>query len=335
MKLGEFLKDKVVEICILVFVLITIEIFLLAFRTSLFIHIYVVVSISLAYVIVLLIEYYKKKTFYNTIQKNLDQLDKKYLLPEMIKKTNFCEAKLLKQILIETEKSMAEHVNEYKFSQEEYKEYIELWIHEIKTPISVSKMIIENNKNEITKNIEEELDKIDGFIEQALFYARSNHLEKDYIIKQTDLKDIINNVIQKNKKQLISNKIKINIHDTDNKVFTDSKWIIFILNQIIVNSIKYKSKEPEIEIYSKKDKENIKLYIKDNGIGIKENEIKKVFDKGFTGTNGRNTNKSTGIGLYLCKKLCNKLGHDIGVTSQENEGTTLVITFPQNSYIQI
>ena len=220
---------------------------------------------------------------------------------------------------------------------EDYKEYIELWIHEIKIPIAASKMVIENNKNTITKSIDEELDKVENYIEQALFYARSNTVEKDYYIKKAILKEIVNESIKKNKSSLIQEKISINIHDLDLEVNTDNKWIVFILNQIIQNSIKYKKKEESaIEIYAKQGKENVILYIKDNGIGIKKGEITRVFEKGFTGTNGRlSSKKSTGIGLYLCKKLCNKLGIGIELNPVQNEGTEVMLIFPQSSYIEL
>ena len=150
-------------------------------------------------------------------------------------------------------------------------------------------MIVENNKNEVTKSIDEELDKVENYIEQALYYARSNTVEKDYYVKKVNLKDIVNESIKKNKNVLIHERISVNVHDLDLEVNTDNKWIIFILNQIIQNSIKYKKQDKnlEIEIDAKQGKENVILYIKDNGIGIKKGEITRVFEKGFTGTNGR------------------------------------------------
>ena len=204
---------------------------------------------------------------------------------------------------------MLENVNSYKQLQEDYKEYIELWIHEIKIPIATSKLIIENNKNEITKSIDEELDEIENYTEQALFYARSNTVNKDYVVTKSNLKEIVNEAILKSKRALLSNKISIELNDLEKEVFTDSKWATFIINQIIQNSIKYSKKEDKkIQLYAKSNNENIILYIKDNGIGIKKGEITRVFEKGFTGENGRIINKkSTGIGLYLCQKLCNKL----------------------------
>lgn len=150
-------------------------------------------------------------------------------------------------------------------------------------------MIVENNKNEVTKSIDEELDKVENYIEQALYYARSNTVEKDYYVKKVNLKDIVNESIKKNKNVLIHEKISVNVNDLELEVNTDNKWVVFILNQIIQNSIKYKKQDRnlEIEIYAKQGKENVILYIKDNGIGIKKGEITRVFEKGFTGTNGR------------------------------------------------
>lgn len=182
------------------------------------------------------------------------------------------------------------------------------------------------------------MQKIENYTEQALFYARSNTVEKDYYIKKNFLKDIVNESIKKNKNILIGEDIKINIHDLDLEVNTDSKWVVFILNQIIQNSVKYRKKEETliIEIYAKQGQENVILYIKDNGIGIPKGEITRVFEKGFTGTNGRKLGKkSTGIGLYLCKKLCKKLGMGIELNSIQNKETEIRIVFPKNTFIQI
>ncbi len=199
-------------------------------------------------------------------------------------------------------------------------------------------MIVENNKNEITKSIDEELDKIENYIEQALYYARSNTANQDYYIKKNKIEDIVNECIKKNRKVLIEEKISINTHDLKISVNTDSKWIVFILNQIIQNSIKYRKVEEQakIEIYSVKGKENVILYIKDNGMGIKSGETTRVFEKGFTGTNGRILNKkSTGIGLYLCKKLCDKLGMRVELESAQYEGTEVRLVFPNSSHIDM
>ena len=332
-----FLKEKAITILLLLFGIITIEIFLMAYNVGMFIKIYIPLIIMGLYMISIIIEYFKRKKFYNNLLNMLEELDEKYLITEIIKTPNFLEGKILKNALETIDKSMLENVNKYKYMTEDYKEYIELWIHEIKIPISASKMVIENNKNEVTKSIDEELDKVENYIEQALFYARSNTVEKDYYIRKVVLKEIVNESIKKNKSSLIQEKISINIHNLDIEVNTDNKWIVFILNQIIQNSIKYRNKEKSIiEIYANQGKENVILYIKDNGIGIKQGEITRVFEKGFTGTNGRLSNKkSTGIGLYLCKKLCNKLGIGLELNSVQNESTEVKLVFPKGSYIEL
>ena len=332
-----FFKEKAITILLLLFGIITIEIFLMAYNVGIFIKIYIPLIIMGLYMISIIIEYFKRKKFYDNLLKMLEELDEKYLITEIIKTPNFLEGQIFKNSLEQIDKSMLENVNKYKYMTEDYKEYIELWIHEIKIPIATSKMVIENNKNAITKSIDEELDKVENYIEQALFYARSNTVEKDYYIRKVVLKEIINESIKKNKSSLIQEKISIDIHDLEIEVNTDNKWIVFILNQIIQNSIKYRKKENSvIEIYANQGKENVILYIKDNGIGIKQGEITRVFEKGFTGTNGRLSNKkSTGIGLYLCKKLCNKLGIGIELNSVQNEGTEVKLVFPKDSYIEL
>ena len=332
-----FFKEKVITILLLLFGIITIEIFLMAYNVGLFIKIYIPHIIMGLYVVSIAIEYFKKKKFYDNLSNMLEELEEEYLITEIINTPDFLEGKILKNTIETIDKSMLENVNKYKYMTEDYKEYIELWIHEIKIPIATSKMVIENNKNAITKSIDEELDKVENYIEQALFYARSNTVEKDYYIRKVVLKEIVNESIKKNKSSLIQEKISIDIHDLDIEVNTDNKWIVFILNQIIQNSIKYRKKENSvIEIYANQGKENVILYIKDNGIGIKQGEITRVFEKGFTGTNGRLSNKkSTGIGLYLCKKLCNKLGIGIELNSVQNEGTEVKLVFPKDSYIEL
>lgn len=333
-----FLKEKIVQIVLLMFAVVTIEIFLMIYSFDSFIKIYIPLIIFGLYMAGFIYEYQIKKRYYDELQKTIDELDEKYLITEIMKTPNFVEGKILKNILGQVDKSMHEQVNKYKYLQEDYKEFIELWIHEVKLPLTTSKMIIENNKNKVTRSIEEELDSIENYVEQALFYARSSAVEKDYYIRKCNLKDIVNESIKKNKTSLIEEKVDINIHDLDNVVSTDSKWIVFILGQIIQNSVKYRNKKSllNIEVYSEPKKDNTVLYIKDNGIGIKKEEISRVFDKGFTGTNGRLAGKkSTGIGLYLCRNLCEKLGVSINVKSTDSVGTLVSLVFPNSSFVRL
>ena len=335
MKFKDFIKEKMILIIGTILALVSVEILLLAYNISILIRLYCAFIVVFVVALAILIEYKKKKVYYDQLIKNMEDLREKYLISEIIKTPNFIEGKILKDILQDTGKSMIENVNYYKNIQEDYKEYIEMWIHEVKIPIAASKLIIENHKNEITKSIDEELDKVENYTEQALFYARSNAVEKDYIINKTNLKEIVNGAILKNKTTLLNEKVSIELTNLKpEEIYTDSKWAIFIINQIIQNAIKYsKENEKRIEISSKEKNEKVILYIKDNGIGIKKGEITRVFERGFTGENGRIIGKkSTGIGLYLCKKLCDKLGLGIELNSEKDNGTEVRIIFPKNSY---
>lgn len=282
----------------------------------------------------MLLEYMKYKKYFNNIDTILENLDRKYLLPEVIDDPNFMVGEELNYILKLLSRDMHENVKYYKNIQEEYREYIEMWVHEIKTPIASSKLLIENNNNEITRKIDIQMDRIENFVEQVLYYSRSDEVGKDYIIKKIELSQVVKKVIKKNQRDFISKKISLQLEHIDEVIYSDTKWVEFILNQIIGNAIKYsKGKEDKITIKGKKVGNAVVLTVQDNGVGIGEKDIKRVFEKGFTGENGRKFGKSTGIGLYLCKKLCVKLGLGLQIDSNINEGTKVSIIFPRTENI--
>lgn len=196
-------------------------------------------------------------------------------------------------------------------------------------------MISENHQSEYISKINSQVDKIENFIEQALYYARSNDVEKDSIVKKMKLYDSVVKIIRKNSKDFISKKIKLELEDfSDTEIYSDTKWIEFIINQLIQNAIKYsKGDNSKISITLETHSNSVVLLISDNGIGISQKDISRVFEKGFTGENGRLLGSSTGIGLYLCKKLSLKLGIGLELTSEKNIGTTVKLIFPVNSFV--
>lgn len=335
MSLLNFIKDKFLYIIIQVSVLL----FMIILLSVLDVDSYAISFLSGLYAVsifsCLTIEFFQKIRFYKNIEDFLDVLDQKYLLSEMLEKPCFYEGKFLFECLQITNKSMNDEIAKYKLSSKEYREYIEMWIHQVKTPIASTRLIIENNKSALTESISEEIDVIEYYLEQALFYSRSNAVEKDYIIKEVLLKDIVNSVVRKNAKAFIRNNIKLSIENIDTYVFTDEKWITFIINQIIINSIQYKKENPSIRITTQEYENNTTLLISDNGIGISEKSLGRIFEKGYTGETGRNYAKSTGIGLYLCKKLCDKLGLAISVTSTPQIETIVKIVFPKSNMMNV
>ncbi|MGL5712013.1 MAG: sensor histidine kinase [Paraclostridium sp.] len=330
MRLKDFLIDKsmFISINLIMFILVSVAVLYSKTQPIMIFMLFIIwFGPLISYI---LIDYIKWKKYINNINGILDNLDKKYLLPEVIDDANFLVGEEINYILSVLSKDMHENVKVFKTMQEEYREYIESWVHEIKTPIASTKLVIENNENEVTKKIDSQLDKIDNFVEQVLYYAKSDEVEKDYIIKKLSLDKVIKNVVRRNYKDFISKKISLQLNiGEDEVVYSDAKWLEFIINQILGNAIKYsKTKNGVIKITSKKEKNYVVLIIEDNGVGIIERDINRVFEKGFTGENGRVFGKSTGMGLYICKRLCDKLGLGLNVDSKLEIGTKVGISFP-------
>ena len=331
MNLRDFIKERIVFIIINSLILLFTALLLMVLKVDSFAILFIVIINGAGILTYHIFDYLRKKQYYDEIKENMESLDKKYLISEVIEEGTFTESKLIYDVICKGNKAMNDEIGEFKRGINDYREYIELWVHEIKTPIATCKLLIENNESPLTESIGEEVCKLENYIDQALFYTRSNTLEKDYIIKEMSLSSCVNKVLNNNADSLIKKRVNISLGDLEKGVYSDSKWIEFILGQIISNSIKYMNKEhKELKIYCNENSKYVILNIEDNGAGISEKDISRVFDKGFTGENGRKFGKSTGIGLYLCKKLCKKLGLDITLISEEGKFTRVSIIFPIN-----
>ena len=330
MKIVDYLKDKSLYLAVNLMTFIIVATLMYFSNVSTVVIFMTWCIWFLPLLIYIIIEYIKYKKYFDNIENVLKSLDKKYLLPEVIEEPNSIIGEEVNDILKELSRDMHEHVKYYRNMQEEYREYIEMWVHEIKTPIASSKLLIENNYNDLTRKIDIQIDRLENFVEQVLYYSRSDEVGKDYIIKKVELLPLVKNVIRKNQRDFISKRIRLQLGELNEVVYSDSKWIEFILNQILINSIKYsKGKDDKIQIESKEISNTVVLTIEDEGVGIIERDLDRVFEKGFTGENGRKFGKSTGIGLYLCKKLCNKLGLGLEIQSKVNVGTKISIIFPK------
>lgn len=334
MKFTKYIKDKIYYILTFSIYIILISIYLKAMETEIPAIIIVIAISTIFFCAGFIISYLKSNKYLKDIDKMMDNLTEKYLITEIMPKPSRAERLAYYRILKKANKSMLENISIIKQQQKDYKEYIESWVHEIKIPITSVKLLCENNKSDITTKIDEEIEEINNFVEQALFYARMDQVSNDFMIKNINLNNVIKNVLARNKKIMIQNNMKVELNNVNTNCYTDEKWLEFIINQIIQNAIKYrKEKNANIIITISENKENVILNIKDNGIGIKTSEIGRIFDKGFTGTNGRNQKKSTGIGLYLCKRLCQEIGMEIEANSKENEFTEIKIIIPRNKKI--
>ena len=280
----------------------------------------------------LFLTYWKRK---RQMQKLLDmagQLSERYLISEVMELPEQAEDQVYYQLLKMAGKSMLEQIGEVRRERLEYKEYIEQWIHEIKTPITAMKLLCENHRTDWTKELLLELEKTNRFTEQALYYARSEHTEKDYSVREMSLSQVVHQAIADNKYLLLQSGVRLEVEEIENTVYSDEKWVRFILNQLIANAVKYRSGQPVLRISARRQQDQVILVVEDNGIGISPADLPRVFEKGFTGQNGRMVQQSTGIGLYLCKRLCDKLGIGIAAESSE-QGTAISLAFHINCLI--
>ncbi len=331
MKFSTFLKDKWIFLLSQTGIILFMALLLNVMKISNAANALVCICVFLITIGALALEFVQKNSFYKQLYQNLDAMEKKHYISSVIEEAGFTEGALLIDVLKQITKSMNDEIASYRRMNTEYQDYVETWIHEIKIPISCIDLICENNKGKMASDVKEELSRIDGYVEQALYYARSTNLEKDYMIREVNLDNLVKETVKKYSKQLISAKATPHFDNLSQTVYGDPKWLEFILGQLIANSIKYKKDTLTLTFSAYEEQNDVLLYISDDGIGIPESELPRIFEKGFTGTNGRSHAKSTGIGLYLCRKLCNKMHLSISVSSTSGQGTTMKISFPKDS----
>ena len=208
-------------------------------------------------------------------------------------------------------------------------DYYSMWVHQIKTPIAAMNFLLDNEEVD-QKNLQQELFKIERYVEMVLTYIRLDSISSDYVITKINLDEVVKDTVKKYATIFINKKIKLNYVSHETMVISDKKWLSFAFEQILGNSVKYSSMNGEITIETCENK----LVIEDKGIGIKEEDLPRIFEKGFTGFNGRYEKKSSGLGLYLCKKTLDKLGHHIEISSTVGKGTRVEITFPKEDTLR-
>ena len=334
MKLRDFIKDRVFAYILVTITFVMMLIFMAAFHIQMGLIIIMSVILGMSAIAAEVWEFSRKKSFYNDLISKLDGLDRKYLISEMLEFPSFYEGRLVCEVLHESNRSMCESVAGYRRSASDFREFIEMWVHEIKLPVSSLLLMMHNHKSEFSEKALEQLRRIDGYTDTVLYYARSENAEKDYLIKEILLKRAVSNAAVKIREDLLLHNVQLQTEKLDVSVMTDSKWLEFILGQFLANSIKFfpKQREALITIWAEDFPDRTVLHFRDNGIGIPENDLPYIFEKSFTGENGRTHSKSTGMGLYIVKSLCRRLGHDIDVKSVRGEFTEFMITFGKNDF---
>ena len=311
---------------------------------------YIVVLVAAALVAAAIaagsVSYLRKRAFYQDLATAAEGDVEPRLVAEIVARPDFLEGALVYDAL----RAIAKAANDDEAAQRrqlvEYREYIETWVHEAKSPLAAAHLMLENLEDDARAAIDydrltavgDELRRVEGYIEQALFYARSEAVDRDYLIRKYNLKELVNAALKANAPALIAAHVTPVERGLDYAVFTDEKWIEFILGQIVQNSVKYAAAErPTITFSGRlvdagRATEAVELEIADNGCGVSEADLPRVFEKGFTGENGRTGKRSTGIGLYLVKRLCDKMGVSIAAASAPGAGFTVTLRFSTNKF---
>ena len=262
--------------------------------------------------------FYKKQQLNKWDQYNIDGLG---IFPE----AKTFEQQVYLQSLHRVSENYLMQIQKRNESAKEQLEFMTQWFHEIKTPIAVSRLLLETEVESLS--LQEEMNRIEGYVEQALYFSRLHDFNKDYLIQEIDLAKLIKEIVIAESKTFISKMIKVDMPKLNLTVLSDKKALTYTIRQLLLNSLKYTKEHGEISLSL--HPETKQFILRDNGIGIPGEDIPRVFEKGFTGKNGRTHQRSTGMGLYLAKKTAEKLGHDISLSSQVGIYTEAILTFPE------
>ncbi|MCM1226481.1 MAG: sensor histidine kinase [Clostridium sp.] len=212
--------------------------------------------------------------------------------------------------------------------QRDSDDYFTIWVHQIKTPISAMQMILQTDDTDKSRELSAELFRIEQYAEMALHYIRLDSDSNDFVIKRYDIDSIVKQAVRRYAPLFIRRRISLEYSPVNAKALTDEKWLVFVVEQLLSNAVKYTIKG-HVEIKF----ENDILSVSDTGIGILPDDMPRIFEKGYTGMSGRTDEKSTGLGMYLCKRICDKLGHKISVKSEVGKGTSIFIDLSTEEFI--
>lgn len=329
MTIREFLSDRLGKITGQLCCTVSAALFLLATGTSSGVIVLLLLFLLLISITTQAAEYLKCRRRLSELDVLMQGLDQKYLFSECAPPPRTVYEQKLFALMRCSGRAMIGAVSDAQASMQEYREYIESWVHEIKTPLTAAKLTCRHLEPDSRRKFSAELAQIEAHVERALYYARVKSPEQDCIIRQTALADIVSQAVGNHRTLLIQSQMKIETGDLDFTVYTDRKWAVFMLGQLLQNASRYRNNDsPSILLTAMGCGRQVQLTVSDNGIGIPAHELPRVFDRGFTGSNGRTRGGSTGMGLYLCRKLAALLEIDLQISSEEQKGTAVTLTFP-------
>lgn len=330
MTIYEFLSDRLTQLLPRLIFMVCASAFLSATGTRWEIVILVWLCWATGLFCTQTVQFFRQRSRLQELEKIMDGLDKKYLFFECIPKGSTIYERMLTDFLRRAGNAMIGAVSDAQESQRRYREYVESWVHEMKTPITAAHLVCQRAEPDIRRRLSHELSQMEAHVQRALYYARAESPEKDIIIRRISLDEIVALAISEHQSLLIQSGVRVETSGLGQMVYTDSKWAVFILGQLLQNAARYRKDGPVITIFARQSHNHVLLAVKDNGAGISAHELPRVFERGFTGSNGRTHRGSTGMGLYLCKKLADCLETDLQITSEPDKGTTVTLAFPSN-----
>ena len=328
MTLWEFLSDRLDRILIQAVCAAVAAFFLRATGTQSGVLAVLLLALLLVFAAVQLADFLRQRARLRELEAILEGLDQKYLFAECVPTPRSLYERRLFELTRRAGRAMTGAVSDARAAQREYREYVEGWVHEIKTPITAARLICQKLDGDTRRRLICELDQVQAHVERALFYARAESPERDCVIRQTQLSQLVAQAVGEHRALLIQSGVRVETDGLDRSVYTDGKWAAFILGQLLQNAARYRGPEPVVTISARPLGRQVQLTVADNGLGIPAQELPRVFDRGFTGSNGRARGGSTGIGLYLCKKLAGFLELGLEIASEEGRGTVVTLTFP-------
>lgn len=328
MTLREFLSDWLGRIALWLVCIGLALLFLFATGTQPGVLALLLLALLLVFVTVQAVDFFRQRARLLELENILESLDRKYLFMECVPPPKNLYERHLFDLTRRAGRAMTGAVSDAQAAQREYREYVEQWVHEIKAPITAARLICRELDGKTRRKLMAELAQIEAYVERALFYARAENPEQDCLLRQVNLGKIVAQAVENHRSLLIQSGVRVETEGLDCTVYTDEKWAVFILGQLLQNAFRYRGTEPVITLSAKPLGKQVQLAVRDNGIGIPAHELTRVFDRGFTGSNGRSRGGATGMGLYLCKKLASFLNLGLHIASQEGEGTTVMLTFP-------
>lgn len=352
MKIRDFLKDKIPGFIGVFIMCAIVAAILKCFDVDVHASILIIVLIILTFGLSIIFDIRRKKKFLDTLYLNSHNIDKAYLVLETLDEPEYAEGMFLYDLLLHINTSMAEEIKNNEKESSEFREYIELWVHEVKLPLSAMNLKLTNLIQKELQNGDEESERriadyrkllsqihiTQGYLDQIMYYSRLGVSSKDYHLAGVSVNSLIKEVAVKNREGASDKdmSLKVSPLEEDTKIVTDDKWMVFILGQIISNSLKYKrDKDAVISLSAEKTNDKlVEIKVWDNGIGIPAGDIDKVFEKSFTGENGRYFSESTGMGLFIVKTLCDRLGHEVRISSSQGEWTEVTISIGINDYLE-